>query len=460
MNKYHNFLAPYLENILAALDDGVYITDNEGTTLHVNAIYEKLTGLTSDELLGMNVRVLKEKGIFDAVVNPEVVNTRKPQTSVQLLKGGKRVVLRGFPVFDDNHELVLVITLVRDVTLIGQMREQILRQKELISIYHDQIGHLSAKSPATKGSYESPQIKQLSELVKRVASTDATILLLGETGVGKDWFARMAHENSPRKDEIFLKVDCGSISENLIESELFGYVPGAFTGAMSKGKLGHFEIANKGTVFLDEIGDLPLMMQTKLLRVLQDQEVMRVGSSAPKKVDVRIIAATNRNLEQEMEKGNFRRDLFYRLRVAVVDIPPLRETPQMIPGLVNHFLKRFGAKYKKDILCPESTMDIFLTYRWPGNIRELENTIQSLVVTCEGNEIHPQDLRPSMHRATSHELKSPTGALGGGSGRPLKEIMGDLEKQVIQQALDKYGSVNKASKVLGVNRTTIFRKMR
>lgn len=201
------------------------------------------------------------------------------------------------------------------------------KKKALISIYHDQIEHLSAKSPATKDSYESLQIKQLSELVKRVASTDATSLLLGETGVGKDGFARMAHENSPRRDELFLKVDCGSISENLIESELFGYAPGAFTGAISKGKLGHFEIANKGRVFLDEIGDLPLMMQTKLLRVLQDQEIMRVGSSAPQKVDVRIIAATNRNLEQEMEKGHFRRDLFYRLRVAVVDIPPLRAPP-------------------------------------------------------------------------------------------------------------------------------------
>lgn len=461
MNRYLKQITPYIENLLAALDDGVYVTDKTGKTLHVNAMYEKLTGLKAQELVGQNVRVLQSKGIFDEIVNPRVVERCKPVTSVQVLRCGKRVVLRGFPVFDDNNELTLVITLVRDVTLIGQMREQILQQKKLISIYHNQIEHLSgAASPASGNSYEAPQIRQLSNLVKRVAATDATIILLGESGVGKDRFARMAHENSPRKEEMFLKVDCGSISENLIESELFGYEPGAFTGASSKGKLGHFEIASKGTVFLDEIGELPLTMQAKLLRVLQDQEVMRVGSSVPKKVDVRIIAATNRNLEEEVERGNFRIDLFYRLRVAVVDIPPLRDVPGMIPGLVNHFLERFGAKYKKDIICPDGTMNIFLTYRWPGNIRELENTIQSLVVTCDGHEIRPQDLPPCMCAALAPVIKRQAETLSGGSDRSLKEIMGELEKQVIQQALDKYGSVNKASEVLGINRTTLFRKMR
>ena len=460
MDGYRTKLAPYLENILAALDDGVYVTDKDGTTLHVNRMYEKLTGLKSEDLLGQNVRVLREKGVFDEIVNPMVVKRQKPVTSVQVLKNGKRVVLRGNPVFDDEKNLSLVITLVRDVTLIGQMREQIIEQKKLISIYHDQIELLSSSAPTPKNTYEAPQIREVTQLVKRVAATDATIILLGETGVGKDRFARMAHEHSPRKDEMYLKVDCGSISENLIESELFGYAPGAFTGANSKGKIGHFEIANKGTIFLDEIGELPLTMQAKLLRVLQDQEVMRVGSSIPKKVDVRIIAATNRNLEEEVEKGNFRIDLFYRLRVAVVDIPPLRQVPGMIPGLVSHFLERFGVKYKKDIICPDGTMNIFLTYRWPGNIRELENTIQSLLVTSQSHEILPEDLPPCMCAAISNMAKKSTTNLNAESGRTLKEIMGGLEKQVIQQTLDKYGSVNKASEVLGVNRTTLFRKMK
>lgn len=460
MSLYSNTLAPYLENILAALDDGVYVTDKEGTTLHVNEMYEKLTGLKADELLGQNVRVLKKKGVFDEIVNPMVVKRQKPVTSVQVLSNGKRVVLRGYPVFDDHQDLALVITLVRDVTLIGQMREQIIKQKKLISIYHDQIEILSSPASSSKMAYEAPQIRELTKLIKRVAATDATIILLGETGVGKDRFARMAHEHSPRKDEMYLKVDCGSISENLIESELFGYAPGAFTGANSKGKIGHFEIAHKGTIFLDEIGELPLTMQAKLLRVLQDQEVMRVGSSIPKKVDVRIIAATNRNLEEEVEKGNFRIDLFYRLRVAVVDIPPLRQIPGMIPGLVHHFLERFGVKYKKDIICPDGTMNIFLTYRWPGNIRELENTIQSLVVTSQSHEILPIDLPPCMCAAISNMATKPAATVNADYGQTLKEIMSGLEKQVIQQTLEKYGSVNRASEVLGINRTTLFRKMR
>jgi PAS domain S-box-containing protein len=457
---YSKSLGLYVEHILEALDDGIYVTDKVGTTLYVNTMYEKLTGLDCKELLGQNVRILRKKGVFDIIVNPLVVEKQKPVTHVQVLHSGKRVVLRGFPVFDSKNELALVITLVRDVTLIGQMREQILQQKKLISIYHNQIEHLSSGSQVTASSYESPQIKELSDLIKRVASTDATILLLGETGVGKDWYARMAHENSPRKDEVFLKVDCGSISENLIESELFGYAPGAFTGANRQGKIGHFEIAHKGTIFLDEIGELPLTMQAKLLRVLQDQEVMRVGSSIPKKVDVRIIAATNRNLEAEVANGNFRIDLFYRLRVAVVDIPPLREVREMIPGLVNHFLERFRVKYKKDIVCHDETMNIFMAYRWPGNIRELENTIQSLVVTCEGDEILPDDLAPCMQAASYALMHKPVGELSGGSGRSLKDIMADFEKQVIQQALERYGSVNDASAMLGINRTTLFRKMR
>ncbi|WP_319550099.1 sigma 54-interacting transcriptional regulator [Desulfogranum marinum] len=460
MNKYLQNLSFHVENIFAALDDGFYITDPEGMTLHVNPMYEQLTGLSAPDLLGKNVSLLKEEGVFDEVVNPLVVKKQRPVTKVQVLQDGKRLILRGFPVFDDKGELAFVITMVRDVTLIGQMREQILQQRKLISIYHDQIEHLSTANKEVTGSYEAPQIQKLTSLVKRVAATDATIILLGESGVGKDRYARMAHEHSPRKDEMFLKVDCGSISENLIEAELFGYVPGAFTGATNKGKLGHFEIANKGTVFLDEIGELPLPMQAKLLRVLQDHEVMPVGSSTPRKVDVRIIAATNRNLEEEVERGNFRADLFYRLRVAVVEIPPLREVPGMIPGLVNHFLERFGAKYSKDIICPDSTLNFFLTYRWPGNIRELENMIQSLVVTCEGHEILPENLSPCMCAALDPHIKKVGPSLADNSGKSLKDIMIDMEKQVIQQALDKHGSVKKAAEALSINRTTLFRKMR
>jgi len=461
MSKYIQTLSPHILNILAALDEvGIYISDSQGLTLHVNPMYEQLTGLKASALLGKQVQELQNTGVFDEIVNPLVVESKQPVTRVQRLRDGKSLILRGLPVFDDNNDLSLVITVVRDITLISQLKEQIHEQRKLLSIYSDKIEALSSVTKGLSTTYEGPQIQLISQLVKRVAETDATIILLGESGVGKDRYARIAHEHSPRKEEMFLKVDCSSISESLIESELFGYAPGAFTGANSKGKLGHFEIANNGTVFLDEIGELPLTMQAKLLRVLQDQEVMPVGSSIPRKVNIRIIAATNRNLEEEVERGNFRADLFYRLRVAVVEIPPLREVPGMIPGLVNHFLDKFCAKYNKDIVCPDSILDFFLTYRWPGNIRELENMIQSLVVTCEGHEILQENLSPCMCAALSSNLRRTGPSISDNGNRPLKEIMTDLEKQVIQQALDKHGSVKGAADALGIDRTTLFRKMR
>lgn len=475
MFEYHQKLSKHLEGVLATLDDGLYVTDKEGTTLHVNSSYERLTGLKAEDIVGKNVRDLLDEGTFNAIVNPQVVETREQVTRLQVLGNGKRVVLRGTPVFNDHQEIDLVVTVVRDVTLIGQMREQIKEQKRLLSIYHEHIESITTAKHDGESPYSSSQRDEIADLVKRVATTDATILLLGETGVGKDWFAHMAHENSLRKDQVFLKVDCGSISETLIESELFGYAPGAFTGANRQGKMGHFEMAHKGTIFLDEIGELPMPMQAKLLRVLQDQEVVRVGSSTPKKVDVRIIAATNRNLEEEVEKGNFRIDLYYRLRVAVVDIPPLRDNPEMIPGLIHYFLERFNKKYKKEVTCHPESMRIFMAYRWPGNIRELENAIQSLVVTCHTSEIDPEDLAPCMQAAyyqqrvqpdeglaveDSLQLQALPAALLDIEGKTLKQAVLDYERQVIQKTLDRLGSVTKASQALGINRTTLFRKMR
>jgi PAS domain S-box-containing protein len=402
MSVHKKLLALNVLNIFDALDDGVYVTDVEGATLHVNSMYEKLTGLTSGELLGRNVRELRERGVFDTIVNPTIVKTGKPETNVQTLQDGKRVVLRGFPVFDDNNELVLVITLVRDVTLMEQMRAQISQQKNLLSIYRNQVEILATAESKSCGPCGVARDEKWVELAKRTAfKPKPAVLLLGEAGVGKERFARMIHDNGPRKNEIFLRIDCGNIPEDTIESELFGYVPeavDAFTSADHEGKIGPFEAADKGTVFLDDIVQLPLPIQARLLGLLQDREVTRVGSPVRRKVGVRVIAATSRNLSLEVEKGKFSDGLHSRLREAVVEIPPLRETPEMIPGIVTHFIERYRAKYGKEISCAAETMSVFLAYRWPGNIREVESTIQNLMISCEAAEIRPQDLPPSMHK--------------------------------------------------------------
>lgn len=453
-------LATHTLNILNYLDDGIYVSDGDGMTLHVNPAYERLTGLRSSDLLGKNVLDLHASGVLPKVINPEVVKKRAPVNHLLVLDDGRRVATRGFPVINQEGKVDLVMTVVRDVTLIGQMQERLSHQKDVISSYHNQIENLTSRFLSENFLHDAPHIQKITELVERVAVTDATILLLGESGVGKDRFARLAHEHSTRKKEVFLKVDCGSITESLIESELFGYAPGAFTGAAKRGKAGHFEIANKGTIFLDEIGELPLAMQAKLLRVLQDQEIVAVGASTPKKVNVRVIAATNRNLEEEVNKGNFRADLYYRLRVAVVDIPALRQVPEMIPGLVHHFLELFGMKYRKAFRCPEKTMELFCGYRWPGNIRELENMIHSLVITSVGSEIRPEDLPPSIHQPERAPQVIPPELNEVSTDKTLKEIMAELEQQVIRQVIEQQGTAAKAAQILGVNRTTLFRKLR
>lgn len=327
MNRHQNYLDSNVINIFEALDDGVYVTDQKGITLHVNSMYEKITGLTSQELLGQNVRALQEEGVFDAILNPKIVKTGKPATSLQTLQDGRRFVLRGFPVFDDKKELVLVVTLVRNVTLIEQMREQISQLENQLFIRDNQIDYFSGKALESNKLYKSTQFEQLSELIQEVAAQDKSVLLHGESGMDKSQLAHLVHANSPRKNEIFVTVDCGNLSKELIESELFGYVPeapDAFIKPDGRGKLGYFEIADKGTLFLNEIDELPLAIQEKLLQVLRDQEVTRVASTVPQKVNVRIISATNRDLEDEIKKGNFSSDLYRRMCETVIDILPLR----------------------------------------------------------------------------------------------------------------------------------------
>ena len=293
--------------------------------------------------------------------------------------------------------------------------------------------------------------------LKRYASTDATVLIMGETGVGKDVFARLTHRWSRRKDKILLKVDCGGISETLTESEIFGYVPGAFTGASSKGKPGYFEIADGSTIFLDEVGELPLSMQTRLLRVLQDNEIVRVGSSQPRKVDVRIIAATNRNLEECVEAGTFRRDLFYRLNVGTVRIPPLRERPEDVRVLAELFLRQYTTKYRKKLAFMDITLDMLAQYRWPGNVRELQNLVHSLVITRQGPRISPRDL-PSNISGLHDESGGHLDAVLM-QARPLREIIADMERDFLRRAIEVHGSVRRVSELFQVNRSTIFRKL-
>ena len=272
----------FFEAILDEMSDGIYITDRAGTTICVNKMYEQLTGLRKDDIRGRDVRDLVGSGVFDIALNPEIVRTGKPTTHVQHLKDGKTLVLSGYPVFDDDGGLRFVVTFARDITLMTRLNDQINRQRSLVSQTAGQIEYVARRQllKSQSPTFASQSMKRVITLVDRVAPTDATVLILGETGVGKDVIARLILNKSSRRDKLMLKVDCGGISETLTESEMFGYVGGAFTGASSKGKAGYFEIANGSTVFLDEIGELPLSMQTRLLRVLQEGKTAALIAAA------------------------------------------------------------------------------------------------------------------------------------------------------------------------------------
>ena len=453
-------LTGHFQAILDALSDGVYISDVTGKTLCVNRMYEQLTGLRREDIEGCDVRDMVRNGIFDSILNPEIVETRKPATKVQHLKDGKTLVLSGYPVFDEEGKLCFVVTFARDITILTNLNEQVGHQKSLLQKTEGQIAFMAKqqKEHSFTPSFASKAMGEVLNLVDRIAPTDATVLILGETGVGKDVIANLVHQRSPRAENLMLKVDCGGISEGLTESELFGYVAGAFTGASSKGKAGYFEIANGSTIFLDEIGELPLSMQTRLLRVLQDGEIMRVGSASPRKVDVRIIAATNRNLKDCVLAGTFRRDLYYRLNVATINIPPLRERAEDIGLLAKLFLAMYASKYRKNLYFLDITLEILRSYSWPGNVRELQNLVHSIAITARGPAISPQDL-PSQISGTKQK-ESSFGEDIFADSRSLHEIMEEIEADFLTRAIEHYGSIQAVAKRFRVDRSTIFRKIR
>lgn len=311
--------------------------------------------------------------------------------------------------------------------------------------------------------FNSKAMKNVLDEILKVSRYDCNVIIFGDTGVGKEKVANLIQKNSDRKMQPFVKINCGAISPSLIESEFFGYEKGAFTGANASGKKGYFELANNGVMFLDEIGELPLDMQAKLLRVIQDGEFYRVGGTTPVKTNVRIISATNRDLEKLVEEGKFRRDLYYRLNVVPIRIPRLSERPEDIPVLANHFLGKYGEKFGTSRKISESAMDYLRKLPWPGNIRELENSVQRLIISSKGEDITLMDVM----RETHGELFGAFGTVGGEEDETGQETAAELdlqtavdeyEKGLIKHACEKYGSTRKAAKAIGISQTQLVRK--
>jgi PAS domain S-box-containing protein len=451
-----------LQAIIDSSYDGIIITDAEGQVIRVNDAHERITGIKAEDIQGKSMRQLVDAGHYSKSVVDAVLRQGKAVTLMEKVKGGisntKCLLITGSPVRDAKNGIARVVINVRDLTELSNLRQQLDETRELSERYRSELAQMRSRMVEQKGIiFNSPKMQDLLVMVMRVAQVDSTILILGESGAGKEVVAKLIHTESLRSEGPFIKVNCGAIPENLLESELFGYEPGAFTGASKDGKLGMFELAHNGTLFLDEIGDLPLSLQVKILRAIQDREIVRVGGNKSRAVNVRILAATNHNLEEMVRRGLFREDLYFRLNVVPLYIPPLRMRREEIIPLVYAFTNKYGKAYNITKEFAPEVFDIFLRYDWPGNVRELENIVERLMVTTPDTIVTVDHVPPNL---LPRPVKTESPAVMVRGILPLKEAVSELERQLISRAVSEMGSTYKAAAVLGVNQSTVVRKMK
>ncbi|WP_300670012.1 sigma 54-interacting transcriptional regulator [Desulfoluna sp.] len=441
-----------LQAIIESSFDGIFVTDGQGTVTRLNKAYEHLTGIRHSEIIGMSMAELVKNGYYNESVTLKVLKSKRPESVFQEVKNGKTIMVTGTPVLDKEGNIFRVVTNVRDMTKLNSLQHELCSMKTLRSQYEIELNSLRQKQGDGQFVVRSKKMLEIKVLAMRIAQVDSTVLIQGESGVGKEMVAEMIHANGKRKSMPFIKINCASIPETLLEAELFGYTPGSFTGASSKGKAGLFEAAHNGSIFMDEVGEMSLPLQSKLLRVIQEKEITRIGDTRPITVNVRIIAATNRDLEKMVEEKNFRKDLFFRLNVVPVQIPPLRERSEAIVPMIYHFLAKYNKRFDFSKQMDPNVVDILTTHDWPGNVRELENVIERLVVITPGELIGISDIPEAIrHPGGKSRLNCLT-------GKTLKEILEEVESRAIKEALDTHGTTRKAAEALGVNQSTVVRK--
>lgn len=442
------------------LYDGIYIADGNGKTLYVNKAYTRITGIQAEEVVGRQVEDLMKEGLYRNAVTPEVIKHKKQVNSMgESLRSHKKMLITGNPVFDEAGNVKTVVVVDREITDLLSMKAELeASQQKIMAVEQDrnksnQEIELLRRQQMNSGLIGmSPGIKQVIAQIHQVAKLDVTVLITGETGTGKEVVSNEIYLNSNRNTGPFIKVNCAAIPSNLLEAELFGYEKGAFTGATTSGKLGMFELADRGTLLLDEIGDMHLELQSKLLRVIQQKEVTRVGGAKPIKLDVRILSSTNFDLKELVRQGKFREDLYYRLNVFPIHLPPLRHRVEDIDELIKYFLEIYNAKYSRTASIESDGIEVFKQYPWPGNVRELQNIIERLVIITESNKkISAVQIGGLLNvdQYSSAWLKSQAG---------LKEIVDDIEKKTIEKALTSGGSTRNAAKILKIHQSTIVKK--
>lgn len=442
--------ASYLLNIIMdSTEDAIVFVDKNGLIQLLSNSYAEFLGIEKSSAIGKNVQ-----DIIENTRMMEVIRSNKSETAQLQYINGRHMVATRIPVEIDGEVIGAVgKVLFKNISDLNTLYKKVKKMEDELDLYKNELNKInSAKYNLSSIISQDGKISYLKELIIRSSRTNSNVLILGESGTGKELFAHSVHAASRRSSEPFIKVNCGAIPYDLIESELYGYEEGSFTGAKKGGKIGRFKAADKGTIFLDEIGDLPLNMQVKLLRVLQDREIEKIGSNISEPVDVRVIAATNKNLEEMVENGQFRADLYYRLNVVTINIPPLRERKEDIPILAEYLVDKIVREENiSEKKVSKKTIEYLKRYDWPGNVRELENILERAI-----NFLGEEEIIEPKHLPVKITDEQDYGNIGN-----LKEIMEEKEKKIIIDSLiHTKGNKTMAAEILNISRTSLYEKMK
>jgi PAS domain S-box-containing protein/TyrR family helix-turn-helix protein len=464
-----------LDAIIDHAYDGIFIADALGYVTRVNPSFCRLVGVPEESFVGVHLTELVRNGTFkEPSITWKALQERREVIGVQRYPTGQEHLVSAVPIINETGKVQGVVSTIRDMTELSKLREELNMVQYQSQRYQSELSTLRKRVLSDEIIAVSPQMRNVMELAGRVANFDSTVLILGESGVGKEVIASFIHKSSARSEGPFIKINCGALPEELLESELFGYESGAFTGAKKTGKIGLFEAAEGGVIFLDEIGEMSPALQVKVLRVLQEQEFTRVGGIDPIQVNCRIIAATHRNLQERIQMGLFREDLYYRLYVVPIQIPPLRERREDIPALIQYFLNKYNQKYGTQKIIHPVVIQILQNSPWPGNVRQLSNLIERMVVTIPDSlitqnhlphdflDLQNQSAIPSANalKQTQNEIHKADDFTNRANSRGSLNAFDEMERDLIIQSLLRYGSIRKVGQALGVSHTTVIKKMK
>lgn len=437
----------FFERIVESSHDEIFVCDKDGYMIYCNKAFESNYGIDREDMIGKTAMFLNEAGYSNQTPIPAVVKHKKKVSMEQKTITGKTLIITATPVFDENGDIEFIVENSRDISELNSIKEKIKLYENTISSFNKSQS-LIYNDTTIKGS----SMKSILEIAKNVAKTNVNVLLLGESGCGKTTLAKHIHLNSKRAGKPFITINCSTISPNLLESELFGYEGGAFTGANSKGKIGLVELANEGTLFLDEIGDIPKELQSKFLQLIQDKTFTSVGGVKTKKVDIRFISATNVDLINSINQKKFREDLYYRINVVELKIPPLRDRKEDLLELIFHFFKKYSNIFNLDKRMSTEVINVLLNYNYPGNMRELENIIQNILVTSSSDYIELHHLPKSVLHHVDFVKDE--------ENNSLDNLMENYEKLLICKYYKNNPSSYKLAKALNISQSKASRLIR